>query len=232
MLINNIDVKTFYGKQLTADIQPINFVNKDIWVAAAIMPTFIESDLTFKNINIVMLFHGDSRDSILLNISKVLSHLKNESDIVLDGHNHIYKVKLDSSNIVKSMNKHAYRLELKFKGYEYSSEVTIQANKTNSYTVNNVGTCITPARIEITSEINQIDFTIEGLGKYPIKVTGLNAGKTLIIDAEDGTIIEDGSSRFKDVEIWEYPKLLAGDNTIKFSRNNVNVTFKFKPHYI
>ncbi|MFR4584880.1 phage distal tail protein, partial [Clostridium cadaveris] len=73
---------------------------------------------------------------------------------------------------------------------------------------------------------------ITGLEDGPITIKNLTAGKKVIINGEDGTVLENGINKFGDTELWEWPRLLPGSNTITVSKNSCDITIKYKPRYI
>ncbi|WP_233429138.1 phage distal tail protein [Clostridium cadaveris] len=116
--------------------------------------------------------------------------------------------------------------------YEYSNEVTETMNRITSKTINNIGTEDTPAIVEITSSISLVDLIITGLADDPITIKNLTADKKIIINGEDGTVLENGINKFGDTDLWEWPRLKAGSNSITVSKNSCDITIKYKPRYI
>lgn len=231
MFINTIDIKTFNAKQLKVDIQPLKFINKDIWITGSLSPVFFESDLSWKNIEIELSVEGISRDVILNNISKLVSLLNESVDLHLDGYSHIYKCKLLDSTIEKTY-KEVYKLTLKFQGYEYKNEVSTSIN-TKTHDIVNEGNLSSVAIIEILSTIDQIDMVLTGLTKTPITIKNLHANQKIIINGETGSVTEGtlNANKFADVDLWELPKINNGTNHITINRDNVTLTIKYKPRF-
>ena len=124
--------------------------------------------------------------------------------------------------------------------FKYKDYVSVSANVTASKTITVEGDYPTPCIIEITPQVNVISsLTIKGAARN--KITGelediliknLTKGNKVVIDGENGTVIEGSSNKFADTELWEFPSLLPGNNEITFSNTQSNITIKYKPRYI
>lgn len=76
------------------------------------------------------------------------------------------------------------------------------------------------------------EVTITGLTKDAIKIKNLVENKKIIIDGEKNIVTEDGLNKFKDTDMWEFPYLEQGENTIRIDKNNINVTIKYRTRFI
>ncbi|MPQ44440.1 phage distal tail protein [Clostridium tarantellae] len=232
MLINNIDISKFNAKQLIVDIQPSNIILEKEWVKKSLKPIFIDYNITFKNLKITLYFHGNNRQDILTNISNLISLLKAESTLTLDGYKNKFISFLINSNIEKTIRKDRYKLNLEFDSYEVSDFIEETLNRTTMKTINIKGNLETPCIVEITPIVDIIDIKIEGLSEDPIIIKNLEKNKTLILHGIDGTITVDGINKFYDADLWEFPRLKPGSNNIKISRNDCNIKIKYKSKYV
>ena len=124
--------------------------------------------------------------------------------------------------------------------FKYSMEaLSIDMNRITSKTITVGGNHIAPCIIEITPTGDIIDYTITGAARNkitgtaePIKLTNLKTGKKVIINGEDGTILQDGQNKYGESDFWEFPTLAPGRNTITVSNALCNVTIKYKPRYL
>lgn len=130
--------------------------------------------------------------------------------------------------------------------FKYGEEVTASLGTltgTASGTVNAEGTCETPCIIEITPNNALTSLTISGAARDPITgeaeditITGLESGVTLTIDGEACTVTAGGENKFADTDMWQFPTLQPGRNTLTFTPSSsvvsltINVTYK--PRYI
>lgn len=230
MQVNGIDISVFAAKQLKADIQPSSINITKEWLKKSLSPLFLSSDVSYKQINIEILFKGNSRDEILRSISNFTSKLINEVELKIDGYCSNYKATLSSLSTKKTKSKCFYTVELEFLGFEYGDLITETANRIGTKTINVTGNSETPAIIEITPSTNIIDITVTGAGD-PFTIKNLTASQKVIINGEDGTVTENGVNKFCDFDGWGFPKLSPGANTLNFSQVNCDISIKYKPRW-
>lgn len=161
-----------------------------------------------------------------------MSKLINEVDIKFKNLSHFYHVYLLDHNIEDTDFDEWLYLNIEFVGYEYSTQVLETMNRITSKTINVKGNEETPAIVEITPSVSIIDIVLTGLSDEPIILKNLTGGKKVIVDGEEGLITVDGANKFGDTDMWEFPRLRPGANTITVSRNNVDINIKYKPRFI
>lgn len=103
-------------------------------------------------------------------------------------------------------------------------------NRITNKTINVDGDIEIPAIVEIIPSVSIADIVIDGLSDNPIVIKNLIGGKKVII-GED-TVTVDGVNKFNDCDMWEFPRLKPGINTINVSKNNVDIIIKYKSRYI
>ncbi|MBS5886302.1 MAG: phage tail protein [Clostridium sp.] len=232
MLINNVDISAFNAKLLKVDIQNSSYSNNSNWSLKNINPVFIENYYTFKKIRIELLFNDENRERNLLNISNLMSLLKREVILKIDGYKNYYKCILSEDETIKTPSLYVYKKDLIFLGYEYGKDITELMNRIANKTINISGNLETPAILEVIPSIDLIDLIINGLDEEPIILKNLKANKKIIVNGEDGTVTVDGVNKYSDTDMWGFPRLKPGANTITVSKNNVDITIKYKPRYI
>lgn len=231
MQISGVDISVFNAKQLKVDIQPSSIIITKEWLKKSLSPLFLSSDVSFKQIQVEILFKGNSRDEILRNISNLTAKLIGEADLKLDGYSNNYKVTLANLSTEKTVSKSLYTVKIEFLGYEYGDLVTETANRIGTKTINVNGNSKTPAIIEITPSSNLIDIVVTGAGDT-FTMKNLTAGQKVIINGEDGTVLQSGVNKFTDFDGWEFPKLTPGSCTLTFSQVNCDINIKYKPRWI
>ena len=232
MLVNDIDIKRYNAKLLTVDIQNSSLSNESDWPRNALTPVFIKNKRGFKVIKLEILFKGNSRDSILKNISNFMLNFIEPTILKFDKYNNNYKCILNSNNTKKTVSRSAYKVELELNGYEFGEEVEFEFNKVSSGKINALGNIKTPCIIEITPTVDLIDFIITGLTDDPIKINTLIKNEKVILNSIEGKVTVNNNNKFSDIDMWEYPKLIPGVNNITFSRNTCNVSIKYYPMYL
>lgn len=232
MLINGIDISTFKAKQLNVDIQPSTINISREWVKKSLLPTSLGKYISFKPIKVELLFQNETKDKVLLDVSNLMSKITDLVDLTLDGYSHKFRCFMDNSSIEKTIDNRVLKLLLEFQGFEYGNEVVETANRVSTKSINVTGNLETPAIVEITPSIDIIDITIQGLDINPIVVKNLKQGKKVIINGEEGIILQDGVNKFADTVMWDFPKLKPGTNTITFSKNSCDLSIKYKPRWV
>ncbi|GAA0762371.1 phage distal tail protein [Clostridium sartagoforme] len=232
MLIDSINISSFNAKLLKVDIDTQELSNVSEWPTGTLNPIFLENREKFKKIELELAFKGESRDLILNNISNFMSKLTREVVLTLDSYANKYRCILSANTTEKTVSKHMYKKKLTFLGYEFANEKIETMNRVTSKTINVAGNQVTPAIVEITPSIALVDLTITGLDEDFIKIKNITASKKIIINGEDGTVIVDGANKYGDTEMWSFPSLKPGVNTITVDKSSVDITIKYKPRYI
>ncbi len=230
MLINNIDISVFGASVSNKLIQPTTIEIEKIRIKNSFNQ--IDSKKQFKKVSIKLLFEGENRDVINNNISNFMSKLINEVDIKFKNLSHFYHVYLMDHTVEDTNFDEWLFLNIEFIGYEYSTQIVETMNRITTKTINVPGNEETPAIVEITPSVGIIDIVLTGLSDEPMTIRILTGGKKVIIDGEEGLVTVDGVNKFNDTDMWEFPRLKPGANTITVSRNNVDISIKFKPRWI
>ncbi|MEE0642900.1 MAG: DUF6558 family protein [Blautia sp.] len=122
-----------------------------------------------------------------------------------------------------------------FKCQNYQTVTVSQATSTKMAVQ---GDFETPCIIELTPINDTISFTIKGAARNPvtgqpedITIKNLKQGKKVIIDGEACTVLQGVTNKFADADMWEFPSLLPGNNSLTFSSALCEVTIKYKPRY-
>lgn len=240
MKINDTNISVYNAKQLTVDIQSSNITNESIWLDNSINPLFLDSKFGFKEITISLYMKETSRDSILINYSKLISSLSKKVTLEIDGYSHKFKAILKSNpTLTKTKSKYRYIAELKFEGYEYDNLASANIVNSNSGQIVNSGNIDTPCLLEITSSTSFAsadELVITGFTDNDIKIKNLEADKTLIIDPcvvnDNYTTTVDNENFFNNITMYEFPRLKAGNNSITINRDDIKIVAKYYPRFI
>ena len=230
MLINNIDIGVFGASVSNKLIQPTTIEIEKVRVKNSFKQ--IDSKQQFKSVSVKLLFEGENRDVINNNISNFTSKITNEIDIKFKNLSHFYHVFLVDNKVEDTEFDEWLYLNIEFVGYEYGNEIIETMNRITSKTINVPGNIETPAIVEITPSVSIIDIVLTGLSDEPMTVKNLTGGKKLILNGEEGTVTVDGVNKFMETDLWSFPTLKPGANTIAVSRNNVDITLKYKPRFL
>ena len=177
-----------------------------------------------------MLFINTNRDLILKDISKFMGEVS-ECDIKFKNLSNFYHCILTNSEIEDTEFDDWLYLNLEFVGYEYNTEVVEGMNRITTKAINVTGNLATPAIVEITPSVDLIDMVLTINGEA-ITIKNLTASKKIILNSEDCTVTELGINKFGDVDLWQFPQLSAGANTITVNKSTCDITIKYKPRFI
>lgn len=229
MLINDINIVTFNAKQLTFDVQSMEITNNSYW-KCNVSPYFANPQKGFKKIVTTLLFKGTSRENILINISKLISKINsNENILKIDDISHCFICGLVKTQINKTKTPLRYTLDVEFEGYEIGETKEITKTNTTSYNITYTGTVETPLTIivkPLTSGTLKISGTVAD-----IIIENTTADTAITIDSINETVKQGTTSKYADTTMWEFPKLKSSSNTIILNRAS-DITLKYDERYI
>lgn len=243
MLINGKNI-TEYGnvKQWRVDIKPRKMDHDSEWPRGSPVPIFQAPEVTFKEISIILMVYGDGREDILHRISNILADLTDVTNLILDGWKHGFCGVLEESEVkeLSDTSRHRFQqLELQFSGYEHGDKVTETANGTGIIQITNPGNMVSPAILELTPTIGAASVEVTGICRdsntgadLPVLIKNLTTGNKIILDGITGLITENGELKAEDVDMWELPTLLPGENTITIDTEYVNLKITALPIYM
>lgn len=93
------------------------------------------------------------------------------------------------------------------------------------------GNATAPAVLEVITDIGLNSLTIEGITGSSITVQNITKDIPLIIDGENGLITQNGINKFGDSNLWEFPRIKHGKNTVTLS-TVCTATLTYKPRFI
>lgn len=233
MLINNVDIKKYNAKLLNKEIKSVDIDTQEMWNKQSLLPLFLSKKVKYKHIELEILISTETETDTEINISNILKEFLNDTvEIKFNGLGIIYNVMLVGNETVKTVRKEKKRLMLELIGYAYTDIVIENLDRILTKTITNTGNMDTPCVVEITPSIDIIDIKIEGLSDDPITIRNLKQGQKVIINGEDGTVLENGANKFGDTDMWEFPRLKPGANTITVSKSSTDINIKYKPRWI
>lgn len=230
MLINDIDISTFKATYLSKDIQTADVTIYDDWLRQSLNPLFLGKQEKYKQIKIQLLIKDADDESALNNISNLVKQFE-KCTIKFDDLSFYYDcliINKSHERIIKGW----YTLDVELKsGYAYKTAVTETMDHVASKAITVLGNLPTPAIVTITVPINTSTLILAGF-KDIITINNLLANIPRIIDGEACTVLQAGVNKFADVDMWQFPVLQVGLNTITTSNSNCIVTVQYKPKYI
>ena len=231
MQINGIDISTYGVTTYNRDIQTAEVVTYDDWLRNAANPTFVGQKEYFKKILITFVLKASTEQAVLENISNLIKLLE-KSTILFDNLSFYYDCILTTSKITRYVPGTQQKLEVELKsGYAYKTALTNTISSVTTLAINVPGNLATPAIVTVTVPIATISLTINGLGRT-ITINNLHANTPVTIDGELCVVTENGVNKFAEIDMWGFPVLNPGANTITLSSANCTVSINYKPKYI
>lgn len=223
MLINNKDIN-LYGCSLIKYEIGASETQKGIeWTKGALSPLVYFDSNKYKEVKAYLLMEAINRESLELYKSNLAKDLK-QATIKFKDSKYLYDGVLESITF-KNINRLAIEVTISFKAIQKDDLEVITLAKSLTQTINVKGNVDTECVIEVTApEAGVASFTINN-----ITIKNIPENKTVIIDGIKKKITVDGSNFFNNVELWEFPILNAGENTITQSLTTVNVKIKYNP---
>lgn len=230
MLINNIDIADFKALLTIKDIQTVDVVTYDDWLRNALNPLYLGKQEKFKKINIQLVISDTDDNGALNNISNLIKQLE-KCTIKFDDIEFYYDCTIANKSNEKITNGF-YLLDVELKsGYAYKTAVTETLDHVASKAITVLGNLPTPAIVTITAPIDTISVVLTGF-KDSITVNNLLANVPRIIDGEACTVLQAGVNKFAEIDLWSFPSLQPGTNTINTSVSNCVISIVYKPKYI
>jgi phage-related protein len=230
--VNNIDIRKYGAKQLTADVQPPSMDTNYEWITRALLPMEFQSDVQMGHLKLSVYFRGKDRNDLIRQTSNFMKNFRGSCDLELDGYQGTYKGYITSDDYEKKSVKDRYVVNLEFDGFFFDDEIEINLMGKTEATICNTGTRDAPCVIEVVAESTISNLTIKGLSDEAIIIEQLDRGSKLIIDGRNGIVTMNGKNAFEKVNIWEFPRLKAGDNLIVLSSASADVAVKYNPMWI
>lgn len=237
MKINGTDVAEYGVKQWNVTPAYAEIGNESEWITGAVSPVLLKSTIGFKKMKVSVMISGSSRQEIWERAGKFISLLLTPSRIQLDGFSHSFYMYLSNASQAETSLHRFHKATLELIGYEYGEEVE-DSSQTGTLEIYNTGTILTPAVVEIVPVINLASLTLTGLVRdnqtgeeKDIVLSNLKNGKKIVLDGESGLVTEDGVNKFADVEMWDFPTLVPGTNTVTADKD-VLLTIRHKPRFL
>ncbi|MDU1412765.1 MAG: phage tail protein [Clostridium sp.] len=232
MLVNGVDSSNYKARLMDREISSSDFEINNYWDNNLLEPIIINDERkTYKALTMKIDILCKNADELEKMKSSLIKELQ-VSTIKFDDITTKYKGFISDSPSYSYISKGNEIMTVKMLVYSFDDEIEETLNKVSAKNINVKGNIIVPAILEVTPSINLIDLKINGLSEDLIVLKNLRQGKKIIVNGEDGTVIEEGINKFGDTDMWEFPRLKPGLNTVKVNANSCDITVKYKPRYM
>lgn len=237
MLINNIDpLVSFNAKLISRDIMPAETITYKDWLRKSLNPLVIAQAVNYISITLKYLITCAADMQALNNISNLVNSIR-QSTIKFEDIDFYYDVVLTDNGATterfneSSQGQFILTLELEA-GYAYKSALIETLDHVSSKTINVSGNQSTPAIVTVIVSQDTSSLTLSGLSQDPITLKNLKANTPVIIDGEACTVLQEGTNKFPDTDMWEFPTLQPGANNIQTDNANCTIQIQYKPKWI
>lgn len=229
MIVNNIDISQFDAKLLKKDIQLSEVQNKFEWIEGSLLPLKLREREVFRVVTLEILVKTETLEDNIKQCSSIINLLK-DCDVEFEDMKGKHKLYMIEHERTKSVRLETSRLFVELAGYYYEEEpeFTLEGRTGSIFVPGNMET---QAVVTITPQLNMIDLTIKGLGN-DIIIRNLKSNTPIVIDGEKGLITEGAKNKFGETDMWGFPYLKPGRNTVSINKDNVNVKIKYKSRWI
>ena len=236
MTINGISISTYNAKQHKVTIGHAENKNNSEWISSALLPHLEASYAGFKQLDITFIVKGTSRETIILNTSKLLAALRDPCTLVLDGFAHRFKGYMKNCSVSETVMDRWHTVKASMLVYEYGTEVT--ASGTGSVSAVNPGTLLSPVELRITPAATVADVSITGLCRnprtgadMPVMLETMTANMVIVLDGANGMFTEAGQLK-ADIDIKFPPCAAPGSMTVTCSNQASLLQLTILPLYM
>ncbi|MDO5799109.1 MAG: hypothetical protein Q4Q33_08740 [Eubacteriales bacterium] len=195
-------------------------------------------ELQFFDILIEMIVSGKTKTEAELLMSNIINDFANGNVIQMDDMD--MSVSAEITGIEKEFIKRwDYKIIITMQGWDKSMSQVIVTMDSTVQSVTVSGNQSTPCIVEVTALADLASVELTGMAynqisgeKESIIIKNLKAGKKVVVNGEDCTVLQDGVNKFADTEMWEFPVLKPGKNMVSCSSDKCTVSLKYKPRYV
>lgn len=225
MFINDRHLSQYGGNVTKRNILPSTHIRNIEWLSKSFEPLYLDDRYEYKQLEIGIELQAKDAETLEENKSALINDI-NKTTIAFDDLPYIFEGHLDkvSSNFVTTTWSD---LDITFLCICRKPETVYLLDKKVNQEIVVEGNIKTPCIYEIKALTSIIDFEING-----IKVHNVPLGSTLVIDGKKCLITLDGTNKFGDSTLIEFPFLVPGKNTIKVNNVNCEIKVKYEPRYI
>ena len=222
--IDGVVCTRYKAELLDYDILPVEIKNYDEWLDGAIQPIELkERTFNFSKITIKYFIDGITKKDSIKCISELLNrHIK--AKIKFSDLNLTFNTFLQSHSL-KHISDQYYELTLTLKSdFKLDQDKSIEIDK--SCTIECTSNVETPIKLTLIGINDKANFNVT-LNDSIYKIKYLKTDDILEIDGENYTIKYNGEDNLNLVDIWEFPYLTPGDNTIQINVDGVKLKINY-----
>lgn len=238
MLIGEWNIEEANAHQHRVTYGTSSISNSSEWTKGSYAPVLLGNTIGLKTIKTVLVVKGKDREEIIRNKNLIISKCLEPVMLTLDDYQHKFWAVLKKSDTEETSMRRWHLLTLEWNCCECGDRITQTYESEKEVIINNPGNITTPVIIKILPQIGTSTLNITGLARnnllnetYDIVVKNTEINKEIILDGENGLVTENGEIKAGEVEMWELPSLMPGENTVTVDET-VSLTISFLPRYL
>ncbi|MDO5433320.1 hypothetical protein [Eubacterium sp.] len=233
MKIDKINIRKFKAVQTHTEITPAAVSNESEAVSGSVTPVLFRSAAGMKNIVVGILFRGDDRETVETNISDLTALLMDPHVLTIEDRPFLYHVALTGFDQADLHPAGVFtKVTYNFIGYACGTRKKMDFDQALTAEWKIKGNIPTSAVLTITPTLSIQSATLTGFSEDPITIRNLKKDQAVILDGETGTVTQAGQNKFKDVDLWEFPRLLPGMQKVTCNVESLKIHVEYNPRYL
>lgn len=222
----------YYAELYHKEIRPCEVVTYDDWSEDALFPIDLkDTQFQWSEIYLEYFVEGLTETDLETKVSNLISaHTK--CQLRFEDLRFSYNCKLAEKPELEYIAKLHRKVMILLKSdYKYTDEI-VKLLKTNGEELYQRGNIKTPLIVKLvpTALIPLLELKIND---NIIKLQNLKAEDEILVDGRDFIVSVNGVLDFEVVnDLWEFPILLPGNNTISFNSENVKMSVQYTPRFV
>lgn len=199
--------------------------------SSGILPIPLKKKTSARKITVEVEFIGKDLKDVTEHIAEVSALFQNGVDILLPD-SYGYFCVLKSIKPPSQVSTWISTMSFEFVGVRHGNRVNVSVSNGNTFFVG--GMVEAPAKITVSTSSLQskVSVLIKDVNNATVTDFAVNnVNGSVVIDGLLMTVKQGGINKFNDVELYEFPKLAIGSNTITVT-GNASVRIEYYPIYL
>lgn len=240
MLVNFVDISTYKAKLLSKDIQTCDVTIYSDWLAQSLSPSYYGKKEKYKKIKLEFAIVDIDDISCLNDIGNLVLQFE-KSTIKFDDLPTFYdcalidkthsKATVNGIYLANDSSKSVYSLSVDLQApYGYTPAISTTLSSL-SQVLSVQGNLSTEAIITISPTINTSSIKLSGFGE-DITINNLIKDVPVVIDGIAKTILQNGTNKFPETDMWGFPTLNPGNNQIIIDHSGATISVLYYPRFM
>lgn len=231
--INGEPCDTYYQAELFhKEIRPCEVISYDNWSEDGLFPIDLkDTQFQWSEIYLEYFVEGFNETQTETLVSNLISaHTK--CNLRFENLNFTYRCKLAEKPEIEHITVNVKKVMILLKSdYKYKDTI-VKLLKAGGETFFQRGNIKTPLIIKLLPKVDVALLDLK-INENVIKLQNITNNTEVIVDGSEFTVTKNGVIDFTLVnDLWEFPILLPGDNTVLVDNENIEVSIMYTPRYV